>query len=161
MVVGDVGWNTAEEVDVLPRGAGLANFGWSVYEGRARRSNATTQLNTAGTLRGPALTYSSYAGGSCSIVGGYVYRGRAVPSLRGRYVFGDYCSGRIWSVVLSGGRARGLRVEPRQRLPGLTSFGEDAAGELYAVTMARGAPTGGAVFRFARSRLPRPAPPER
>ena len=54
MVVGDVGWNTAEEVDVLPRGAGLANFGWSVYEGRARRSNATTQLNTAGTLRGPA-----------------------------------------------------------------------------------------------------------
>jgi glucose/arabinose dehydrogenase len=141
MLIGDVGWNRAEELDVLPAGAGLVNFGWSVYEGRARRPNAGP-LNTAGRLVGPTLTYPTGKKGNCSITGGYLYRGR-VPRLRNRYVFGDYCSGRIWSVRFTDGRASGRRLEP-VRLPGLASFGEDLTGELYAVSLR------GGVYRFAR-----------
>ena len=142
LIIGDVGWNRAEEVDVLRAGSGLVNFGWSVYEGRFQRPRAGA-LNPAGALTGPALTYATGTRRNCSIIGGYVYRGRAVRALRGRYVFGDYCSGRIWSVRIANGRASGLRVEP-VRLPLLNSFGEDAAGELYAVSL------GGGLYRFAR-----------
>jgi glucose/arabinose dehydrogenase len=141
MIIGDVGWNRVEELDVLPHGGGLVNFGWSVYEGRATRPNAGP-LNTAGRLVGPTLTYRNGRKGNCSITGGYVYRGR-VARLRNRYVFGDYCTGRIWSIRIAAGRASGLRLEP-VKLPGLASFGEDAGGELYAVSLR------GGVYRFAR-----------
>jgi hypothetical protein len=66
-----------------------------------------------------------------------------VPRLRGRYAFGDYCSGRIWSLVVRGGRASRPRLEP-VRAPFLTSFAEDAAGELYVLTLR------GRVLRIAR-----------
>ena len=80
--------------------------------------------------------------GNCSIVGGYVHR-RATPrALRGRYVYGDFCSGRIWSARLDGTRLRGIRLE-RPRVRNLVSFGVDAAGNLYAVAIS------GAVYRFA------------
>jgi glucose/arabinose dehydrogenase len=141
MIIGDVGWNRVEELDVLRRGDGLVNFGWSVYEGRARRPNAGP-LNTAGRLVGPALTYPTGGKGNCSITGGYVYRGR-VARLRNRYVLGDYCSGRIWSARIADRPASGRRLEP-VKLPGLASFGEDLAGELYAVSLRRG------LYRFAR-----------
>lgn len=142
VVIGDVGWNSAEEIDVLPAGSGLVNFGWSVYEGRRARPNAGA-LNPAGRLVGPAFTYATRVKGNCSIIGGYVYRGRAVPRLRGRYVFGDYCSGRIWSVRIADGRVTGRRLEP-VKVPGLNSFGEDLTGELYAVSQR------GRAYRFAR-----------
>jgi hypothetical protein len=74
--------------------------------------------------------------------GGYIYRG-SVAGLKGRYVFGDYCSGRIWSVLLRDDRAVGLRLEP-VRARNLTSFGEDGRGELYAVTLT------GRVYKFVR-----------
>jgi hypothetical protein len=64
----------------------------------------------------------------CSITGGYVYRGSAVPALRGRYFFGDYCSGKLWSYA--GGQAT-----PFGSVPQVSSFGEDASGELYAVSL--------------------------
>ena len=76
------------------------------------------------------------------MTGGFVYRGEAIPALRGRYIFGDYCSGTIWSLVLRDGRARGLRREPI-RVASLSSFGEDTAGELYAVS-----DTDGTLFRL-------------
>ena len=76
----------------------------------------------------------SHADGSCSITGGYVYRGKALPALRGRYVYGDYCSGNVWSLRISRGRALTIRREPIS-VPELSSFGEDAAGELYAVSL--------------------------
>jgi glucose/arabinose dehydrogenase len=142
LIIGDVGWDRVEEVDVLPSGSGLVNFGWSVYEGRRLRPNAGA-LNSAGILTGPALTYPTGTRRNCSIIGGYVYRGRAAPSLRGRYVFGDYCSGRIWSVRIANGRASGLRLEP-VKVPALNSFGESLTGELYAVSLS------GTVYRFAR-----------
>jgi hypothetical protein len=69
--------------------------------------------------------------GHCSVTGGYVYRGRARPSERGRYVFGDYCSGVVWSLRVESGEARDVRTEPF-RIQGLTSFGENTAGELFA-----------------------------
>jgi glucose/arabinose dehydrogenase len=144
LIIADVGFNRLEEVDVLRAStARPANFGWSVYEGRARRPRADVALNPAGPLIFPSLTYG-HARGNCSITGGFVYRG-SVRRLRGRYVFGDYCSGRVWSVVLRGARAVGLRLEP-VRVPGLTTFGEDARGELYAGTLS------GRVYRFTPRR---------
>jgi glucose/arabinose dehydrogenase len=141
LLIADVGYNEVEEVDVRPSTASLVNFGWSVYEGRRRRSTDVT-LNPAGRLLGPVLTYRSHRHGNCSIIGGYLYRG-SVLRLRGRYVFGDYCSGRIWSVRLTATSATGLRVEPH-RVPRLDSFGEDASGELYAVSRQ------GTVYKFVR-----------
>ena len=82
----------------------------------------------------PPVAEYSHAPGHCSITGGYVYRGKAIPDLRGRYVYGDYCSGAVWSLQISGGRAAGIRREPI-RIPELSSFGEDAAGELYATSL--------------------------
>jgi hypothetical protein len=67
------------------------------------------------------------------VTGGYVYRGPARRAERGRYVYGDYCSGIVWSFRIAGGEARSLRVEPF-RVESLTSFGENAAGELFAVS---------------------------
>ena len=135
-VIGDVGWNLNEEIDYLRLDGGrLVNFGWSVYEGRrARRGGGP--LNPAGGLTWPAHTYPTNINGNCSITGGFVYRG-SVRALRGRYLFGDYCSGRIWSIRLGDGRASGLRREPLT-VPRLASFGEDARGELYAVSIDRG-----------------------
>jgi hypothetical protein len=71
----------------------------------------------------------------CTVVGGYVYRGRARPSERGRYVLGDYCSGTVWSFRVTTGEARDVRVEPIRITGSLSSFGEDAAGEIYATTL--------------------------
>jgi hypothetical protein len=79
----------------------------------------------------PVYEYSHDEG--CSVTGGYVYRGEAVPAARGRYFFGDYCSGTAWSLVLEGGRARD--VEKVGKIDQLSAFGQDAAGELYAVSL--------------------------
>jgi glucose/arabinose dehydrogenase len=135
--IGDVGQNAIEEIDRLPRGTtGLVNFGWNVYEGRSRFSDQTLG---PGTLIQPVAQYTHAAG--CSVTGGFVYRGKAVPRLAGRYVFGDYCSGTIWSISARGGA---LRREPI-KVPQLTSFGESLTGAtLYAVSGA------GTIYRFAR-----------
>jgi glucose/arabinose dehydrogenase len=131
LYIGDVGQGDWEEIDYVARAdTGLKNFGWNVYEGNERYSD--NPLNPAGTLVAPVRVYSHSLG--CSVTGGFVYRGKAVPSARGRYFYGDYCSGRMWSLKISGGRATDVRQEP-QRLPELSSFGEDTRGELYAVTL--------------------------
>jgi glucose/arabinose dehydrogenase len=159
LVIGDVGWFDFEEVNVLPAGTkGLVNFGWSVYEGRrrTRRPGEPVELNPRGALTWPVYAYPTGARGNCSIVGGFVYHGRRVTRLRGRYVFGDYCSGRIWSARLAGDRATDVRAEDF-RLTNLVSFGQDAAGELYAVTICalsrdgqRCRPRTGVLYRFVR-----------
>src|SRR2546426_240014 len=101
----------------------------SAFEARARYAN--TALGP-GQLVAPLHVYSHDEGG-CSVTGGYVYRGRAVAAAVGRYFFGDYCSGIVWSMRVQDGRAVDLRREAF-RVPSLTSFGEDAAGELYFAT---------------------------
>jgi hypothetical protein len=119
---------------------GLNNYGWRVYEGRARYQDGQ-RPNPRGTLVFPIVTYPHSQG--CSISGGYVYRGKAVPSARGRYFYGDYCSGTIWSLRAVKGKLRGVRREPF-KVSGLSSFGEDSAGELYAVSL------NGPIYKLSR-----------
>jgi glucose/arabinose dehydrogenase len=132
LFVADVGQNTWEEVDILPRGFGLTNLGWRVYEGNAVYT-AGQQPTAGGPLVAPVVVYH-HGDDGCSITGGYVYRGSAVPAARGRYFYGDFCSGKIWSFVPSGGKPTDLRQEPFQ-VDQLSSFGEDARGELYATSL--------------------------
>jgi hypothetical protein len=86
----------------------------------------------------PVVTYSHREG--CSITGGYIYRG-SNASLRGRYIYGDYCSGTIWSFKLVGGKATDQRREPFE-ISSVSSFGQDNAGELYGVSH------GGTIYRL-------------
>ncbi|MGH2935161.1 MAG: PQQ-dependent sugar dehydrogenase, partial [Gaiellaceae bacterium] len=140
--IGDVGAASFEEVDFRPAAllGSLANYGWSRYEGRS-------SYNPAVALAGGSLVWPtwSYAHthlpgglGDCGVIGGYVYRGSRVRSLRGRYVFGDLCSGSVWSFK-AGPTGRASKVVAlRGRVPALSSFGEDARGELYALGYASG-----------------------
>jgi glucose/arabinose dehydrogenase len=136
LYVGDVGQGEWEEIDVRTplQQRVLSNYGWRVWEGQARYTDAQ-RVNPRGRLVFPIAVYSHNTG--CSVTGGYVYRGKAVPSARGRYFYGDYCEGTIWSLRAVRGKLRGLRREPF-RVPSLTSFGEDASGELYAVSLEGG-----------------------
>jgi glucose/arabinose dehydrogenase len=136
--IGDVGQSAVEEVDhVAWPWKGLLNFGWSVYEGRSRFK---TEALGPGRLVKPVAQYGHDFG--CSVTGGYVYRGTAVPDAVGRYLYGDYCTGTVWSLKLVGGTARQIRREPFT-VERLTSFGEDGAGELYAVSAQ------GTIYRLA------------
>lgn len=130
LYIADVGQGAVEEVNFTPRTAsGLQNYGWNLYEGSRRFSSGEP---STGRLVFPVYEYGREQG-NCTVVGGYAYRGRARPAERGRYVVGDYCSGIVWSFRVSSGEAQGLRTEPF-RIPSLTSFGENAAGELFAVS---------------------------
>jgi glucose/arabinose dehydrogenase len=131
--IGDVGAATQEEVDFRPaaKAAKRANFGWSHFEGKTIYGESV-KLRKGWPLVKPVWTYSHYRSTNCAIVGGYVYRGSAVPSSDGKYFFGDFCSGRIWMLTITRGRAK-VVLRP-DRLPTLSSFGEDASGNLYAVT---------------------------
>jgi glucose/arabinose dehydrogenase len=131
LYIADVGQGNWEEVDYRAAATvgTLANYGWHVFEGRARYSN--TPLGP-GQLVSPVNVYS-HADNNCSVTGGYVYRGRAVTAAVGRYFFGDYCSGTVWSLRIENGSAVDVRREPF-RVGSLTSFGEDTAGELYMAT---------------------------
>jgi glucose/arabinose dehydrogenase len=135
--IGDVGQNAFEEIDFVRAGtSGLLNFGWDVYEGRAGYEQKDPG---PGRLVFPIAQYGRSQG--CSVTGGFVYRGKAVKAAVGRYFFGDYCSGNVWSMRQRGGKAVGLRREPF-RVASLSSFGEDAAGELYLVSH------GGTIYRL-------------
>jgi glucose/arabinose dehydrogenase len=134
--IGDVGQNAIEEIDVLRRGTtGLVNFGWDVFEGSARFENKPLG---PGRLIEPVAEYSHALG--CSVTGGVVVRGTQVPALRGRYVYGDYCSGRVWSLPTAGGRPRLESI----RIPSVVSFGEALNGTVYAVSH------DGTIYRLAR-----------
>jgi len=126
--IGDVGQNRYEEVDRLRRGARAgANLGWNLMEGDVRYDGDGSR--PAGLIA-PVAVYSHAHG--CSITGGFVYRGRDLPQLRGRYVFGDFCSGTIWSMPAAGGPFTRLGMPAVQQL---SSFGVDTSGELYAVSL--------------------------
>lgn len=130
LYIGDVGQGDVEEIDFTPRTSpGLENYGWDLYEGSRRFEPGEPG---PGRLVFPVFEYG-HDGGNCTVVGGYVYRGVARPAERGRYLLGDYCSGVVWSFRTRAGEAAGVRREPF-RIPGLTSFGEDVAGEIYAAS---------------------------
>ena len=129
--IADVGQDRLEEIDLLPAGErGLVNFGWSAYEGTYRWR--TRPINRRGKLAAPVTAYGRREG--CSVTGGYVYRGRALPRLCGRYLYGDLCTGTIWSLRRRPGAPPEIRREP-VKLPLLTSFGEQPSGELHAVSL--------------------------
>jgi len=129
--LGDVGQNALEEVDRIVSGG---NYGWRCLEGT--RSTGLACGPNPSPLP-PVAEYDRNAG--TSITGGYVYRGRAIPALVGRYVFADYGSQRIWHIPST--TAPTLRVTASQGLASgrtIVGFGEDADGELYAVDIANG-----------------------
>ena len=131
LYLADVGQNAWEEVNYVPRNSkGVENYGWDVYEGTHQFENK--QPSGSGRLVMPIAEYPHSQG--CSVTGGYVYRGRALASLRGRYIYGDYCSGTIWTLRVAGGKAEDVRRESIS-LEGLSSFGRDSAGELYATSL--------------------------
>jgi glucose/arabinose dehydrogenase len=131
LLIGDVGADTWEEVDDLRRGTPWpVNFGWPAYGGRSRTGRPPP--SAPGRLVFPALVYRHARNGCSAVVGGYVYRGRAIPALRGRYVYADFCAGKVWSVRLRDGRAGDRRLEARLGSL-ISSLGEDASGELYVV----------------------------
>ena len=141
LYVGDVGQGDWEEVDYRTRAQVKRrwNFGWARYEGNHNFKDGP--FSRASPYVPPVAEYA-HDGGSCSITGGYVYRGRAIPAYRGRYLYGDFCSGIVWSLRISGGRAVDVRRESIS-VPSLSSFGQDGAGELYAVSQ------NGRVFKLA------------
>jgi glucose/arabinose dehydrogenase len=132
--IGDVGQGALEEVDFLAGGGRGADLGWSDYEG--------TQLynGQAGADGIPPITEYPTSDG-CSVTGGYVYRGTAIPALQGAYVYGDFCNGQIQALAQVGG-AVAAQVTLTPTVENLASFGEDAAGELYAISLS------GTVYRF-------------
>ncbi len=138
LYIGDVGQNAWEEVDYVPRGRSHLNFGWNRYEGDADYGDE--ELLPGWTLTPPIHVYDHNDG--CSITGGYVYRGTKVASAVGRYFFGDFCNGRMWSLRVQNGKATDVKREP-YTVPSLSSFGEDARGELYLLSLS------GPVYRLA------------
>ena len=122
--IGDVGQDSQEEIDVVQPEVSGGNFGWSAFEG----TEVYNEDESAPDAIPPAHTYGRDEG--CSVTGGYVVRDRSLRSLYGRYLYADYCEGRMRSFVPSGDGARDdrpLGVE----VPAITSFGEDSSGRIY------------------------------
>jgi glucose/arabinose dehydrogenase len=134
--IGDVGQDTWEEIDYLPAGSqGGTNFGWNIMEGN-HPYNGSAQPG----LQLPAAEYSHSEGG-CSVTGGYVYRG-SMPEWNGIYLYGDYCTGYIWGLMLSNGnRQNKLLFESGANI---TTFGLDESGEIYLAS------DNGNVYRLAK-----------
>ncbi len=135
LVIGDVGQGAIEEVDFAPQGrASGANYGWRPFEGN-RRTPGISARESAPDAVAPVLELS-HGDGNCSITGGYVVRDKGLPALDGRYVYGDFCEGRLRSAKLSAGSASGNAAVPGvATIDQLSSFGEDARGRVYATSL--------------------------
>jgi glucose/arabinose dehydrogenase len=133
LIAGDVGQGAREEVDIITRGG---NFGWNIMEGFICRPPNTTCNMTNLIL--PISDYDHSAAGGTSIIGGFVYRGTAIPALVGTYVFGDLSSGHVWGLKQdsSGAWVRTVLLDHNRTV---SAFGQDAAGELYLVDYGNGA----------------------
>lgn len=131
----DVGQNAWEEVNRIERGG---NYGWDLREGKHCYSG---DCDRAGLID-PVTEYSHDEG--CSITGGYVYRGDAIPSLQGTYLYGDYCSGTIWGFNTDSRKSANGKVMLRTGL-NISSFGEDNDGEIYVIDL------GGKIYRIVQN----------
>ncbi|WP_457636866.1 PQQ-dependent sugar dehydrogenase [Oceanithermus sp.] len=142
LFIGDIGQSAWEEIDFVPTPPGDnggLNFGWNIMEGDHCFKPAKN-CRQAG-LTPPIIEYSHQQG--CMVVGGYVYRGKAIPELRGSYIFGDFCKGIIWSAYWQDGWKTSLLLRSKLQI---SSFGQDAAGELYVVDYR------GAVYKLVPAR---------
>ena len=128
--IGDVGQNAFEEVNRVPAGSpGGLNFGWPIMEG-LHCYPAGAQCNQE-PYQHPVAEYGR--GGGCSVTGGYVYRGASHPTLQGIYFFGDFCTGKIWSLDPQESGVWRMTEQLQQAIQ-ISSFGEDEAGEVYVTT---------------------------
>jgi glucose/arabinose dehydrogenase len=138
--IGDVGQGEWEEIDFLPATPGQvagvgANLGWSALEG----SHPYNGQTAPGSIL-PIYEYN-HAGGACSVTGGFVYRGEAIPDLDGVYLFADFCVGDIYGLVQEDGAAVTVQALD-QHVDSPSSFGEDNDGELYVLSL------GGDVYKI-------------
>ena len=153
--IGDVGNSFREEIDKAranqARGRGW-NYGWRLLEG-TRCYAPATDCDPDRVTRRPRWEYPHPWGSpgefDCAVTAGYVYRGTQQPLLEGRFLFGDYCSGRVWSLPAQG---PGDAVQHRNTAAVIASFGEDADGELYLVDMR------GTIHRIEAYRVAAPSP---
>ena len=144
LYIADVGQNAWEEISVIPATTPGANLGWNVVEGPACFRAETCD---ASGFVAPVHSYSHEETGGCSLTGGYVYRGAAIPEIAGHYFFADFCSGRVESFRYTDGAVADL-TDWTAQLGGngpITSFGLDNAGELYYTTIE------GGLFRITRA----------
>ena len=129
LYIGDIGQNDWEELNFVPgppaENGGL-NFGWNIMEG-SHCFKPAKNCHRAG-LTQPIIEYSHQQG--CMIIGGYVYRGQAIPDLQGSYIFGDLCKGTIWTARWQDGWKTNFLMRSKLQI---SSFGEDAGGEIYVV----------------------------
>jgi glucose/arabinose dehydrogenase len=126
--IGDVGQADYEEIDVHRAGSESGvNYGWARYEGRHLKD---ADRDAPGAVM-PVAEYDQ-DGGHCAVTGGYVYRGPSIPALAGTYLFGDYCSGTLWTLKADGSDGYAL-TRVLDSPYNISSFGEDEAGELYVV----------------------------
>lgn len=125
----DVGEHTWEEISIAPMSTAGLNFGWNVTEGA--HCFAADPCESEGLVL-PAYEYDR--GDGCAVIGGHVYRGHAIPDLSGHYFFGDYCGGWVRSLQWDGST---VEVQNWSLAPGgaILSFGEDADGELYVLSI--------------------------
>jgi glucose/arabinose dehydrogenase len=138
MYIGDVGQKTFEEVDFAPHGSKALNFGWKRKEGFACYSGQTIPCPIAG-LQDPVLAYGRNEGSS--VTGGYLYRGTAMPTLTGSYIFADFITGAIWKA--SNATKPWTKTLLKDTSYFISSFGEDKAGELYIADL-----SGGRIFKL-------------
>lgn len=142
--IGDVGQDTYEEIDFLPNrqgGAGRgANLGWNLMEGTHPYQDGSPPSNYT-----PPIFDYGRTNGECSVTGGYVYRGKAIPALQGVYVYADYCNGEIRGLLRKPDNTLeeggfGLRVPNGNLESGgsITSFGQDGDGEIFVLSAAGG-----------------------
>ncbi|WP_433933712.1 sorbosone dehydrogenase family protein [Sorangium cellulosum] len=146
LYIGDVGGRLFEEINIEPRGQGNKNYGWSVTEGSTCLKADEPPGCTSPTITAPVHSYDHNRGDG-SVTGGYVYRGSTIPALRGKYLFGDFATDRIWMLtwkdsLIEPSSSLSQDLASESTIQGLASFGEDAAGELYVVSY------GGSVFRI-------------
>jgi glucose/arabinose dehydrogenase len=140
LYVGDVGQNTTEEISVADASAGALNFGWPIKEGTADHGG----YDPSGALVPPIAEYPHENAPLCngSVTGGYVYRGFNIPGLRGWYLYGDFCSGKIFRLRYESGSLTAQPVDAGIDLLALSAFGQDGFGEMYALEL------DGRVFRI-------------
>ncbi|MEO8577266.1 MAG: PQQ-dependent sugar dehydrogenase [Gemmatimonadales bacterium] len=143
LYIADVGQNLLEEVNIVPSTRAGVNYGWNVMEATSCY-NASTCNKTG--LEIPVLEYS-HSDGSCSITGGFAYRGSALPEIAGHYFYADYCLGKVKSFLFQNGVATDKRTWDLISVGAVTSFGEDAAGELYLTS------ANGGVYKIVRGAL--------
>ena len=136
--IGDVGQDAYEEIDFARKGQARGmNFGWRVFEGASRYKSGESAPGAVG----PVIV-TKHSAGNCSITGGVIVRDRNVPGAYGRYLYGDYCKGEVLSARLKLPKATSVR-NTGMKVDGLSSFGEDARGRVYAVSV------NGPVYRLA------------